>query len=36
MIELGYWGFIPWLNVPFSAVLDTATLPIDAICIANK
>lgn len=36
MVDAGYWVYLPWLDVPFSAVLDTVTLPVDAICIANR
>ena len=36
MVGMGYWVYLPWLDVPFSAVLDTVTLPVDAICIANR
>jgi len=36
MTELGMWFLYPWLDVPFSAVVDTVTLPVDAICIASK
>ncbi|ELE6493290.1 TPA: YceK/YidQ family lipoprotein [Enterobacter kobei] len=24
-----------WLDVPFSAVLDTVTLPVDAMCMVS-
>ncbi|TPG61974.1 YceK/YidQ family lipoprotein [Ewingella americana] len=30
--ELGMWVYLPWLDVPFSAVMDTVLLPVDAIC----
>ncbi|MDK1711590.1 YceK/YidQ family lipoprotein [Serratia marcescens] len=30
--EVGSWIFLPWLDVPFSAVMDTVLLPVDAIC----
>lgn len=35
-IAAGYWSILPWIDVPFSAVVDTLTLPVDAICIANR
>lgn len=35
MVGAGCWVYLPWLDVPFSAVLDTVTLPVDSICIAN-
>lgn len=31
-IDLGMWVFLPWLDTPFSAVMDTVLLPVDAIC----
>lgn len=36
MVDMGFWVYLPWLDVPFSAVLDTVTLPVDAICIENR
>ncbi|WP_137763117.1 YceK/YidQ family lipoprotein [Nissabacter sp. SGAir0207] len=35
-IELGYYVLFIWLDVPFSAALDTVTLPIDAVCVATN
>lgn len=35
-IEIGSWIFLPWLDTPFSAVMDTVLLPVDAICQVGK
>lgn len=35
MVNLGHWAWILWIDVPFSAVVDTLTLPVDAVCIGT-
>ncbi|HHA1469106.1 YceK/YidQ family lipoprotein [Enterobacter kobei] len=32
---MAIWEFPFWLDVPFSAVLDTVTLPVDAMCMVS-